>query len=179
MLSRQAIALDRVERWLDTVERALSFSAAILVLVLTLLTAAEVVLRYGFNSPIPGTWELSQLLLVGIVFLGFAHTQAKGGHVRVELLIARVGPAWRRGLDLLGLAVGVAVFAVIFWVGLKDTWTAWAIADYTLGSVAFPIWPSKLMVPVGSLLLCLRLVVQIVRHLLEMRGGGPPGSRAR
>lgn len=109
---------------------------------------------------------------MGIVFLGFAHTQAKGGHVRVELLIARVGPAWRRGLDLLGLAVGVAVFAMIFWTGLKDAWGAWATGDYTLGSVAFPIWPSKLMVPVGSLLLCLRLVVQIARNLLQMRGAG-------
>jgi TRAP-type C4-dicarboxylate transport system permease small subunit len=167
------LPLDSAERMLGTVERGLGLLAAGLVLVLMVLTTADVTLRYGLNSPVPGSWELSQLLLVGIVFLGLAHTQAVGRHVRVELFLRAAGAAARRRLDLLGLIVGFVVFALIFWVGLRDTWNAWAIGDYTLGSITFPVWPSKLMVPVGSLLLCLRLLVQIVRCLRGQAASDP------
>jgi TRAP-type mannitol/chloroaromatic compound transport system permease small subunit len=99
------------------------------------------------------------------VFLGFAHTQSSGRHVRVEILLQRVGSETRRYLDVLGLLAGFAIFALIFWSSLVDTWVAWVTGDYTLGSVAFAVWPSKLMIPVGSFFLCLRLLVQIVSRL--------------
>lgn len=153
----------QADRWLGVIERGLSLGAAGLVLVLTLLTAAEVLSRYLFNRPIPGTWELSQLMLVGIVFLGLAHAQAGGRHVRVELLVRRLGPGIRWWLERLALVLGLGIFAVILWAGARDTWRAWEIGDYTLGSIAFPVWPSKLMVPLGSLFLTLRFLIQLVR----------------
>lgn len=161
-MARLAVQADRR---LGAVERGLSLGAASLVLILTLLTAVEVISRYLLNRPIPGTWELSQLMLVGIVFLGLADGQAGGRHVRVELFIGRLDPGVRRWLELLALALGLGVFVLILWAGARDTWRAWEIGDYTLGSVAFPVWPSKLMVPVGSLFLTLRFAIQIVQTI--------------
>jgi TRAP-type C4-dicarboxylate transport system permease small subunit len=154
-----------VDRRLGVIERGFSLCAAGLVFVLTVLTVAEVIARYLFNSPIPGTWELSQLMLVGIVFLGLADAQAGGRHVRVELFIRRLDPGVRRGLELMALALGLVMFIFILWAGARDTWRAWDIGDYTLGSVTFPVWPSKLMVPAGSLLLVIRFAVQMMRTI--------------
>ncbi|NJM28169.1 MAG: TRAP transporter small permease subunit, partial [Pseudanabaena sp. RU_4_16] len=52
-----------------------------------MFVSAEVLMRYGFNSPIPGHLELSELLMPIIVFLALSYTQATHGHVGMDFLL--------------------------------------------------------------------------------------------
>jgi len=153
-----------LEPWQARIERGLVVTGAVLTFLLMAATAVDVVMRYVFNSPIAGVWEASKLMLVGIVFLGLASTQAEGGHVRVEILRNRVRGRGGEALDMLGLALGLLIFSLIFWTGALEAWNSWQIQDYTMGRIYFPLWPSKALIPLGSLFLCVRLLTQMVRQ---------------
>src|SRR4030066_331803 len=80
----------RLEKSIGIVCNILRYVGVGMLFVLMMLGAADVVGRYLFNSPIQGTMEVSELLLAGIVFFGWAYTQAARGHITVDLFFSRI-----------------------------------------------------------------------------------------
>ncbi|MBU4531168.1 MAG: TRAP transporter small permease [Hoeflea sp.] len=58
--------------------------------VMAVMVFWNVVLRYGFNSGIPFSVEVSRILFVWIVFLGSVTALAQGLHMSVDSLVARL-----------------------------------------------------------------------------------------
>ena len=97
--------------WLD---RALGGAAAGLLLGLMLLTAADVVGRYIFNWPIRGAFEVTELLLLALIFAGLPLASRADEHVTLDFIDMVLGPRSRLllrrashlicGLLILGLA---------------------------------------------------------------------------
>src|SRR5215467_6819562 len=100
--------------WLD---RALGFSAAVLLFCLMALTTADVIGRYIFNWPIRGAFEITELLLLTLIFAGLPLASRADEHVTLDfidmLLSSRSQLLLRRSVDLfcgllfLGLAYRV------------------------------------------------------------------------
>lgn len=65
---------------------ALSLIAAIDLFCLMSLTCADVVGRYFFSSPIRGGFEITEMLLAGLVFTALPLVTLRGEHVTVDLL---------------------------------------------------------------------------------------------
>ena len=63
---------------LSSCERIGAIISGAFVLIMMIMTTADVILRYAFNSPIQGNYELQPLLLIGVVYLAAASIQAKG-----------------------------------------------------------------------------------------------------
>ena len=50
------------------------------------LTTADVVARYVFNSPTMWADEMASYLLIAIVFLGLAQNLRTDGHIRIDVI---------------------------------------------------------------------------------------------
>lgn len=150
-------------RLLGTIERVLNIVGCGAILVVMALTCVQIVLRF-LRVPIAGTYEFTELLLVGIVFLPLAYTQSVNGHIKVDVLVNRI-PAgiFRRVLEKAVLMLSLGIFAVITWRAGLSTYDAWRVGDIAMGIIQFPVWPSKIFVPIGSAAFCLRVVTQLIR----------------
>lgn len=69
--------------------------------IMSILVFINVVLRYGFNSNIGISEELSRLLFVWLTFLGAISAFAKNLHVRVDTFLRRMPPRLRRVTSIL------------------------------------------------------------------------------
>ena len=63
-------------------------------------------------------------------------------------------------MDAVTLSVALVAFAVIAWFSWLAAWMAWEMGDVT-PTAYFQTWWSKMAVPVGIALLCLRLLMQL------------------
>ncbi|WP_211109749.1 TRAP transporter small permease [Azospirillum oleiclasticum] len=63
---------------------------------MVLLVFGNVVLRYGFNSGITFSEEVSRFLFVWVTFLGSVLLLRDGGHLGVHILTGRLSPRGRR-----------------------------------------------------------------------------------
>ena len=63
--------------------------AALAAVVMTLMTVGDVLMRYFFNKPILGSFELTEYLLVIVVFFAIPWATMEGAHVRVDLITGR------------------------------------------------------------------------------------------
>ena len=86
-----------LEKFANPVSRiADSIGRAILALMVLLITA-DVIMRYFLDSPIKGSYELIQIMLAMIVFLGLAFMQTQKGHVSITLLTSKLSSSQRAG----------------------------------------------------------------------------------
>ncbi|MBW1943966.1 MAG: TRAP transporter large permease subunit [Deltaproteobacteria bacterium] len=138
-----------------------------------LITTVDVVLRYVFNSPIPGVYTLSEMLMIGVVFLAIAYVQQKKGHVRVDVFIERIKGTPRNIFELATLILALASFSIMCYQSGLLAWDAWITDDYVPGLIEYPLWPTKTAMTIGSGLLCLRLITDIKHQILELKGNSP------
>jgi TRAP-type C4-dicarboxylate transport system permease small subunit len=150
------------------VERAMAYLGAMCVMAMMFITTVDVILRYVLNRPIQDSFELSQFLLVGLVFLGVPYLQSIRGHVNVQFLTARLSPAAKGVLGLTGHVIGLFAFAVVTWQTGYFAWQAWDRNDFTMGIVQYPLWPAKSVIPLGTGMLCLRLLMDILQDTQQI-----------
>jgi TRAP-type C4-dicarboxylate transport system permease small subunit len=76
------------------------YAGAAMLFAMLLAITYDVAMRYVFNEPTSWANELSTYLLVAVSFVGLAYAQLRNGHVRVELLVARLEERRRVGCEL-------------------------------------------------------------------------------
>lgn len=153
------------DRQLRKVEKAACYAAAGLVFVMIFPTTVDVVLRYGLDEPLPSIFQLTEFMMVGVVYLGIAYVQSLREHIKIEMATSWLPPRAQDLLDIFGQLVGFAVFAVMAWQTGRLAWEAWVTQDYTMGVVHFPLWPAKSIIPAGCGLLCLRLALDTAMEI--------------
>ena len=89
---------------------------------MTLITFANVVARYGFNANILWALETTVFLFGWLVLLGASYAVKKGTHLGVDILVNMLAPKARRILGLFAVAVCIA-FSFLM---LKGAWDYWA-----------------------------------------------------
>ena len=108
--------------WERRVEAILGVAASAILLAMMLLTFVDVVARYVFNRPVSGAFEVTELLLLVLIFAGLPLVSYAGEHAVMDFVDRLLGP---RGQRLLQGAVELLGAALMF--GLA--WLLWLKAD--------------------------------------------------
>lgn len=162
----------RLVKLLSIVERFGAIISGAFVLIMMVLTTADVFMRYAFNSPITGNYELQPLLLVGVVFLAAASIQARRVHISLDLITSHLPRVPQSSIRLFSDLFFLSFSAVVFWQFILATRNAWITGDYYWGLVKFPLWPPYLIIAIGTCILSLRLIEQIVSSPLWRKSSG-------
>ncbi len=79
------------------------------------LTAADVFLRYSFNKPIMGSYELIQYMLVITVVVGLAYCELENGHVILDVITSHFPRRTRAIVNSITGLLGLIVVSLITW----------------------------------------------------------------
>jgi TRAP-type C4-dicarboxylate transport system permease small subunit len=151
---------------LRTIEYVLLTGAILTILFVMFFVGAEVLMRYAFNSPIPGHLEGSELLAPIIVFLGLSYTQATHGHVGMDLVLDALSPRARRYAEMGTLLISIFICAVLAYFSFKNALQLWRFNDVTMSPPYFKTWPSGAAIPLGYALISIRMYIQLL-HLYD------------
>jgi TRAP-type C4-dicarboxylate transport system permease small subunit len=117
--------------------------------------------RFLFNHPLHGTFELSELLMVAVVFLSLASCQAQDRHMRVDFLFTIVSKRVRAVVESITCVCGIVVCGLLGWFSIGPAWYSWTIREVTWGIISFPVYPAKFVVVVGAGLLGVQLILDL------------------
>ena len=151
--------LVRVFRDLDSkVSRVLLFFSGLCCAVSMLLITADVVGRYFFNSPIPGTLEVTEFMLCMIVFGGLTYLEIRGEHVRILLIYSRLSAKAQFALSIFAKGLGFLFFGLMTWQTFRSALHSFIIQEATWGEVSVPLWIGKTFIFLGCLMVTLHLL---------------------
>lgn len=160
----------------DALTRACSWIAGGLTIVLMLLIGTEVVVRGFSGGSLPGTIEISEVLLVFIVALGLGRAQQTGTHVSTDLVTSRLAPRVGAVVRGVGLAVSAGFLLWATWVSAARGWEAMLVGEARFGISEVPVWPARLILPIGLFILSVQCLLSA--HDAWGRRHGPGGGVA-
>jgi len=150
--------IDSVSEWSGKV-----FS--LLAIVVVFIITYEVIARYAFGSPTKWAHE-SMTILSGVIYIiGGAYTLYVGGHVNVDVLYGRLSRRGRAILDLVTFPFLLAFVSVILWSGGIRGWESVMRWETRFSHWSPPLWPIRLMVPLGGLLILVQGLAKFIRDL--------------
>ena len=95
--------------------RGLALAGGALLVVAILITLVSVIGRYGFGRPVPGDYELIEIICAVGVFLFFPYTQAISGNITAEFFTAGLSARWQRVLDTGNDVIFMLVAMLLTW----------------------------------------------------------------
>lgn len=159
-------------RCIEAASRACGHVAAALVIVLMLLMAYEVALRYALNAPTIWSYDIVTAVLGTIFLLGISYTLATDAHVRVDLLHPLFGRKGRPLIDLVGY--GVVLLPLLIWLsaGLWEHFYGAYLSNERAGTSAWNpvVWPFRAIMFAGAAMWTLQTLAEVIKAVLELAG---------
>jgi TRAP-type mannitol/chloroaromatic compound transport system permease small subunit len=171
--------MSRLSRRLDQVVSGLTLAVGwIVILTLIPLMLFHVLGRQVQDVRSEALAEIAADLFFVLVMLSFGYTYLRDGHVRVDVLRHRLGPAWTARLEIVGcVTILLPLSGILIIQGLTLTWLAFKIGEQ---AVELPYqWIVRAAVPLGFLLLLLAGVSIVIQNALFLAGAEvAPAPRA-
>jgi TRAP-type C4-dicarboxylate transport system permease small subunit len=122
-------------------------------------------MRYFFNVTTGIATETSGYALVAITFLGLAYAQKMGRNIRVEFITKRLSP--RRSDQLHITTLGLFSLFAIWFTYFTSGPVAYNYTNQTISPTVMhtPMWIPYLFVPLGSFILSLELIVELINKV--------------
>jgi TRAP-type C4-dicarboxylate transport system permease small subunit len=118
---------------------------------------------------LPGTDAYAGYCMAAAGFLALAHTLKRGEHIRVTLVIERLRPRARRAAELWALTAGTLLAVLFAWFSARLVWQSLDFNDVSTASDATPLWIPQLAMAIGTSVLVVALVDELVRELRGVR----------
>lgn len=156
----------------ERVDTALNYCGMIFTTLLMLMTAVNVVGRQLFNSPLEGYIDAQEMLMALLVFLSLPYCQLKDGNIRFELFMSSVLKQGRsyHSVEALYLLFALAGFVLISFYTTETALYAYTAHDVS-ATAHWPVWPARAGAAIGSIFLCIRLVIQLIQNLTKAMAG--------
>jgi len=141
--------MSAVDRWLRIVSNITGMIALGFLGFMMLSTTVDALFRTLAGSPLPGLFEMSELSMVMLVFMGLGWTQLDKAHIRVTLLRQWLPAGADRLLDALAWLLAAVLLAALAWPSTLEAVESVAIREFRWGYVEVPIWWVKVAVSCG------------------------------
>jgi len=160
-----------LSRLIDALNEVVGRLTYWLVLVAVLVSAGNATIRYTFNMS-SNAWLEIQWYLFSAVFLFCAgYTLLHNQHIRIDVVTGRLSRRAQAWIDILGtLLFLMPVALTILWLSLPVFVDAYQRHEVSTNAGGLIIWPARLMVPIGFLLLVLQGISELIKRIAFLRG---------
>ena len=155
-----------MRKGLDALYDGAAWLAGLFMVALLLAVLASILGRQ-FHFNIPGTDAYAGYMMAGAGFLALAHTLKRDEHIRVTLLLQALSPQARHRLEIWALLAASVLAGLVAFYSMRLAWQSHAFNDISTGNDATPLWLPQLSMALGTAILAIAFVDELV---LELRG---------
>jgi TRAP-type C4-dicarboxylate transport system permease small subunit len=164
-----------VRTWLDPLYGALGALGALFILATLAIEVVNIVGRlFGFSMA--GVDAYAGYTLAAGSFLALAAALRHGDHIRVTLIIQRLGGRPRWWIEVFCLSVATLLSGYFAWFAGKLVWGSYVFHDVSQNVDATPLWIPQLSMAVGLAALFLAFLEELVVTLLSGKVVAPTQS---
>ena len=167
-----------VRRLLDALYNGAAALAALCMIGLLVMVLLSILGR-EFHFDVPGTDAYAGYMMAASGFLALAHTLKRGEHIRVTLLLNALRGNWRRGLEIWALAAAALLACLFAYYSCRLAWQSHAFNDVSTGNDATPLWIPQLGMALGTVVLAIAFIDELVLELRGQRVQSQPGEALR
>lgn len=166
-------ALSQWSRRIDSVNLFVGKITLWLILITTLISAGNAIVRKAFDTSSNALLEIQWYLFAAVFLLGAGYSFLKNAHVRIDFLASRFSPRTRNWIDVVGILCVLFPFCymciTLSWPLVVQAYQSGEMSSNAGGLIR---WPVYLMLPLGFVLLWLQAVSELFKRIEFLRGTG-------
>lgn len=136
----------------------------------------EVLIRNIANRPTIWAHELSVMVFGALTILSGGYTLKEKAHVNMDLLYTSLSDRGKTILDIISFPFLLVFAGVLMWLGWKFFLDSFGTLEVSITPWAPAVWPIKLLIPLGALLLLLQGIAKLITDLRKIFGGKGDGK---
>ncbi|MFN3628963.1 MAG: TRAP transporter small permease subunit [Casimicrobiaceae bacterium] len=142
-----------------------------LILAVTLISAANAILRKTLDISSNAALELQWYLFAYVFLIGAGYVFLKNAHVRIDFISARLSPRARNWIDVIGIVFFLIPFCLlVIKLGWPLFFNAYTTGELSLNAGGLIRWPAYLAIPLGFALLLLQGISELIKRIAFLRG---------
>ena len=129
-----------LKRFASTLQTGLGVTSAVVLFLMMAITAVDVTGRYLLNMPLPGGFELTELLLAALIYCGLPLVSWRREHIVIDTFDGFFSPRLKRALDVIAEVICAATLAGVGYLIFRR---AARVAEYgdTTNVLKLPLAP--------------------------------------
>ena len=160
--------MDLLEKISHTLNQALAWIAGSILLVMILLTCANIFMRRVW-TPLLGTFELMGYFGAIVTAFALGYTQIKKGHIAVDVLVLRLSEKTRACLNSINNFICMIFFALVAWQITRYATTLWKTGEVT-ETLKIIYYPFTYGVALGCALFSLIFLTDFLKCFFQKKG---------
>jgi len=161
----------KLSQLIDWLTERVGKGAFWLVLIMTLISAGNAVVRFIFNYSSNGLLEVQWYLFAAVFLLCSPYTLQKNEHVRIDVLSGKLSPRGLAVIDIIGtLFFLLPMVVVVLWLSLPLIAESYKINEMSANAGGLIRWPVKILLPIGFALLALQGISELIKRIAFLAG---------
>lgn len=167
-------ALLAVSRAIDALNETVGRLVTWLVLAAVVVSSVNAVVRKAFDMSSNAYLEAQWYMFSAVFLLCAAWTLLRNEHIRIDVVAGRFSRRTQTWIDVIGTVFFLTPMVLLV---LYES-IPWALRAVQSGEVSpsaggLVLWPAKILVPIGFLLLLLQAFSELVKRIAFLQGKGP------
>lgn len=160
-----------ISRAIDLLNEKIAGAVGWALLLAVVICTANALIRYTFNASSNGWLEIQWYLFAAMFMLASSHTLKRDEHVRIDVVAGRFSRRTQVWIDLFGfLLFLMPISLLIIWFGVPFALISIQSGEMSSNAGGLIVWPAKLLVPLGFLLMALQGLSEIIKRIAFLAG---------
>ena len=156
---------------IDAVNEKIGVLCDWLVLLACLVSAGNAMVRYAYDYSSNAWLEVQWYMFAVIVMFGASYTLKRNEHVRVDIFYMTLSERGQLWVDIIGTVLFLLPMCILLaWLSWPFFMQSYVVAEQSSNAGGLLRWPIKLVLPVGSLLVALQGVSELIKRIAALRG---------
>ena len=161
----------KLSQLIDQINQRVGKAAFGLILVMTIISAGNAVVRFIFNYSSNGLLEIQWYLFAAVFLLCSPYTLQKNEHVRIDVLSGKLTPRGLAVIDIIGtLLFLLPMVVLVLYLSIPLVADSYKISEMSANAGGLIRWPVKIILPIGFALLALQGVSELIKRFAFLKG---------
>ncbi|HJW57885.1 MAG TPA: TRAP transporter small permease subunit [Burkholderiaceae bacterium] len=155
-----------LSRFIDALNERIGHAVSWALLAAVLICSGNAMVRYTFNMSSNAWLEIQWYLFSAIFLLASPYTLRRNEHVRIDVIAGRLSKRAQAWIDLFGfLCFLLPMTLIILYFAVPYALISVQSQEYSSNAGGLIVWPAKLLIPIGFLLLSLQGISEFIKRL--------------
>jgi TRAP-type mannitol/chloroaromatic compound transport system permease small subunit len=158
-------------RLIDAINEKIGLAVSWALLLAVLICAGNAIIRYSLNMSSNAWLEIQWYLFAAMFMLASAYTLKRNEHVRIDVIVGRFSRRTQAIIDILGfLFFLLPVSLLILYFAIPYAMESIRNQEVSSNAGGLILWPAKLLIPVGFVLMILQGFSELIKRLGFLAG---------
>jgi TRAP-type transport system small permease protein len=164
------MAIESIQKKMEFISRNLAYLGTIALLAMMMLTVVDVVGRYFFNHPVMGAFELTEFLVLILIFSFLAHSQANKSHVSVDILFQHFPKRLQTVISVFNHLICLCFMGLVTYMGYRRALEIKGFGEAT-SNLGITKYPFAFFVVFGCAVLSIEYLRDLIGLFSDIRKG--------